>query len=250
MENEVKDNKVKMSSQDKKRLIITSTILISFIIACIVLIIIYWDYIYGLFTRDEKIINELQGMLNKTGSWAWLVLLSLMILQVVFAVLPNGPFEMIAGLMYGPFKGILIALAGTTLGSLIVILLVRAFGKGFAGLFVNLKDSKKYKLLNDENRCLVMMFGLLLIPGLPKDFLAFLVPFTKVKIWKFLIVNLIARAPVTIFSVLVGDSIRSGNYTLSIVLGVIALIIGLFCVIFNKSIVKFFARFNNKAENE
>lgn len=241
----------KMSKEDKRRIIITSSILGVFIILCIVLIIVFWDYIYGLFTRDEKVINDIENMLTKYGSWAWLILLFLMILQVVFAVLPNGPFEMIAGIMYGPFKGILIALAGATLGALIVILLVKAFGKGFAGLFVNLKDGHKYKLLNDEKRCLVVMFGLLIIPGIPKDFLAFLVPFTKIKTWKFLIINLIARTPVTIFSVLFGDSIRSGNYALSISLGVIALLIGLVCVIFNKRIVSLFSsKVKEESKNE
>lgn len=241
----------KMSKEDKRRIIITSSILGVFIILCIVLIIVFWDYIYGLFTRDEKVINDIENMLTKYGSWAWLILLFLMILQVVFAVLPNGPFEMIAGIMYGPFKGILIALAGATLGALIVILLVKAFGKGFAGLFVNLKDGQKYKLLNDEKRCLVVMFGLLIIPGIPKDFLAFLVPFTKIKTWKFLIINLIARTPVTIFSVLFGDSIRSGNYALSISLGIVALIIGLICIIFNKKIVSLFSsKIKEESKNE
>ena len=241
----------KMSKEDKRRIIITSSILGVFIILCIVLIIVFWDYIYGLFTRDEKVINDIENMLTKYGSWAWFILLFLMILQVVFAVLPNGPFEMIAGIMYGPFKGILIALAGATLGALIVILLVKAFGKGFAGLFVNLKDGQKYKLLNDEKRCLVVMFGLLIIPGIPKDFLAFLVPFTKIKTWKFLIINLIARTPVTIFSVLFGDSIRSGNYALSISLGIVALIIGLICIIFNKKIVSLFSsKIKEESKNE
>lgn len=241
----------KISKEDKRRIIITSSILGVFIILCIVLIIVFWDYIYGLFTRDEKVINDIENMLTKYGSWAWLILLFLMILQVVFAVLPNGPFEMIAGIMYGPFKGILIALAGATLGALIVILLVKAFGKGFAGLFVNLKDGQKYKLLNDEKRCLVVMFGLLIIPGIPKDFLAFLVPFTKIKTWKFLIINLIARTPVTIFSVLFGDSIRSGNYALSISLGIVALIIGLICIIFNKKIVSLFSsKIKEESKNE
>ena len=241
----------KISKEDKRRIIITSSILGVFIILCIVLIIVFWDYIYGLFTRDEKVINDIENMLTRYGSWAWLILLFLMILQVVFAVLPNGPFEMIAGIMYGPFKGILIALAGATLGALIVILLVKAFGKGFAGLFVNLKDGQKYKLLNDEKRCLVVMFGLLIIPGIPKDFLAFLVPFTKIKTWKFLIINLIARTPVTIFSVLFGDSIRSGNYALSISLGIVALIIGLICIIFNKKIVSLFSsKIKEESKNE
>lgn len=228
----------RMTPADKKRLIITSTILLLFIIGFITLVVIYWDYIWGLCTKDEEITKQIQQFLNKYNSWAWLILILFMILQVVFAILPNGPFEMLAGLMYGPYLGITIALIGTTLGTLIVILLVKAFGKGFAALFVNIDDGDKYSLLKDRKRCLVIMFGLLIVPALPKDFLAFLVPFTKVKTYEYLILNLIARAPVTIFSVIVGDSLMSGNFTLAIILGVIAATIGLICIIFNKKIVQ------------
>lgn len=238
----------KLTKEDLRRLIITSSVLFVIVVTCIVLIIVYWDYIYGLFTRDEEVVAGLENMLARTGSWAWLILLLLIVLQVLFAFLPNGPFEMIAGLMYGPFVGVIISLVGTTLGCLVVILLVKAFGKGFACLFVNLKDGKKYNLLQDEKRCLVMMFGLLLIPGLPKDFLAFLVPFTKIKTWKFLLINLIARTPVIVFSVYFGDSIRSGNYNLAIILGSIAVIVGLICIIFNKKIVNLLNKSTNNTE--
>lgn len=239
----------KLSKEDKKRLIITSTILVIFIGIIITFIVLGWNYIYGIFKRDEEVLNKIETFLNKTGSWAWLILILFMIFQVVFAVLPNGPFEMLAGLMYGVPLGVVISLVGSTLGTLVVILLVKAFGKGFASLFVNLRDSNKYKLLNDRKRCLVMMFGLLLIPGLPKDFLAFLVPFTKVKTWQYLILNLIARTPVTIFSVMFGDSLMSGNFALSLTLGIIAAVIGLVCIIFNKKIVSLFDK-KNLPEND
>lgn len=229
--------KRKLSKNDLRRVIITSIILAIFVALIVTFIVLFWDDIYGLIKKDEETIKKIENLLHETGSWAWLVLLFFMVLQVVLAVLPNGPFEMMAGLMYGTPIGIILALVGTTLGTLAVILLVKLFGKGFASLFVDLSDGNKYKLLKDRKRCLVMMFGLLLIPALPKDFLAFLVPFTKVKTWEYLIINLIARAPTIIFSVLFGNSLKEGNFTVVIVLGVIAAIIGIICVIFNKKII-------------
>lgn len=229
---------------DKKRIIITSIALVIFLSGMIFFIIKFWPYLVGLLKDDEEVRNELISILESNGKWAWLILILCLMLQVVFAIIPNGAFEMIAGLFYGPWLGSLISLVGSTLGCIVVILLVRAFGKGFASLFVNLEDSKKLAFLHDEKRCLILLFGFLIIPGLPKDFVIFLVPFTSIKIWKFVIVNLVARAPATIISAVLGNSLMTGNFNLGLILMGSFALIGILCLVFNKRIVGFFDKHN------
>ncbi len=240
-------------NNNKKRIIITSTILVVFLGLIVFLIVYYWDYVYGLITKDEAITKEIEALVEKAGPWAWLVLIFLIMLQVLFAVIPNGVFEMLAGIVYGPFLGVIIACVGISVGTLVVILLVKSFGRGFANLFVDLKDEEKYKFINDKKRCMFVMFGLLIIPGLPKDFLAFLVPFTKVKTWEYLILNIIGRLPTIIISVLFGDSLMNGNYSLTIILMCIGVVVGLICIIFNKQFSKLICKEKNEyivVENE
>lgn len=242
--------KRKRTKQENIRLAISATVLLLFVGLVIGLVIYFWPYIYGLLKNDQAVKDKIIAAFEAHGSYAWLLLLICSMLQVILAVLPNGIFELVSGLMYGPAIGVVISLAGVTLGSLLVLLLVKAFGKGFASLFVNLEESDRFKFLKEEKRCLIMIFGLLFIPGLPKDFIVFLVPFMNVKIRNFLLVNLIARAPSTILSVYLGDSLMTGNIGLAIVLGICAGIIGALCLIFNKQIEAFINKITTKKNKE
>ena len=233
--------KKKLSRKDIVRLSITGLGLLAFIGFAITIIVKFWPYLVGLIHDDQAVEAELEEIFRSMGSWAWAALMLCMVIQVVLAVIPNGFFEMLSGLIYGPWLGTIIAITGTTIGCLIVIYLVKAFGKGFASLFVDLdEDNKVLNFLKNENRCLILLFGFLIIPGLPKDFVIFLVPFTSIKIWKFIIVNFFARLPATILTVVLGNSIKEGFSPAVITVGVIMALFGLLCLIFNKKISKFF----------
>lgn len=94
------------------------------------------------------------------------------------------------------------------------------------------------------------MFSYLLIPFLPKDPIAFIVPFTKVKIRYFILINLFARLPMTIVSVIFGNSVITGNYIASIVIGSISFILALLCFIFNKKIIDILDKITSKKTKE
>ncbi len=238
--------KKKLSKNDIIRLSITGVGLIAFIALAIFIIVKFWPYLVGLMNDDAEIEAMLEEKFRSMGSWAWAALMGCMIIQVVLAVIPNGFFEMLSGLIYGPWLGTLIAVLGSTIGCLIVIYLVKAFGKAFARLFVDLEeDNKVLQFLKNESRCLILLFGFLIIPGMPKDFVIFLVPFTSIKIWKFIIVNFFARLPSTILTVVLGNSIKNGFSPAVITVGVIMALFGIVCLIFNKKISKFFEKSGN-----
>ena len=91
------------------------------------------------------------------------------------------------------------------------------------------------------------MFGYLMIPALPKDIVAFIAPFTKVNLWRFTLINIFARIPMTIVSVMMGTAFIDGNYVLAFVLAGCSGVCALLCFIFNKKIVNFLDR-NKKEE--
>lgn len=232
----------------KKKLIIQGLIMGIFIILCIIATI----YLYPIIKRmntDELFRDEFKNKIASFGFFGILLLLLCFIIQNVLAVIPTAPFEIIAGLLYGTFGGIAISLIGSTLGSLVVILLVHLFGENFVKYFANIEDKKKFKFVNDPKRTEVIMFSILFMPGIPKDFLSFFVPFTKVKTLNFLVINLIARTPSVIISALFGNSLVNGHLTLAIVLFAIAAVISILGIVFNKQIVNFINHFNkNKTE--
>lgn len=228
-----------LDKKAKIRLVITITVLVIFLTLVTTLLIHFWPYIKGLIAGDEAIKNTLLAKFQSWGPWAWVLLIFCMILQIIIAILPNGIFTIIAGMIYGPFWSVIITLVGTTIGCYIVIVLVKFFGKDFANIFIDVDQKlSKFKILEDERRILIMMFGYLLLPFLPDDFLAFIVPFTKVKVKNFLIVNFIARIPSTVISAYFGDSLITGNYIVASILIGVAVLVGLLCMIFSKQIEK------------
>lgn len=249
-----KDKKVheELSEEKKKllkilRIVIQALLLGGLLAVCIIAVI----NLYPIFMRinnDEIFRQEIVDQISSTGGFSWIILIGIQIIQAVLAVIPAGPVVIITGMIYNPFVATIICLVGQTIGAIIVIYLVKLFGYTFISLFIDPEQTKKFKILQDGKRCGVLMFSYLLIPLLPKDPIAFIVPFTKVKVKHFIWINLVARTPMTIVSVIFGNSLMTGEYLIAIILGVICAILALLCFIFNKRIVDFIDKLTIKKE--
>jgi uncharacterized membrane protein YdjX (TVP38/TMEM64 family) len=237
---ETKNNKLRII-----RIIIQAVVLILLVVFAIIACI----KLYPIFIKiqnDEIYRNEVVAQIQSTGFWGGFILILIQVFQTVLAVIPSGPVVIIAGMMYDPWIAVLICLIGQTLGALVVIGLVKLFGYTFISLFVDLEKVKQFKLLNNEKKCAVLMFSYSLIPLLPKDPLAFIVPFTKVKTWVFLIITFVARMPMTIVSVVFGNSLISGEFGLGIIIACISGLLALVCFIFNNKIVEYLEKLSVK----
>ncbi|MBQ3253386.1 MAG: TVP38/TMEM64 family protein [Acholeplasmatales bacterium] len=220
------------------RIILQSIILLIVIGLIIYLTIKMYPY-FDKINKDEVYKEEFIENIRSYGFLSFFIILGLQILQTIFMIIPSGPIVMISGVLFNPVIAIIVCLIGQTIGGVSVYYLVRLLGYRFIALFIDPNKIKNSKLLGNEVRTRVLMFGYLLIPALPKDIIAFIVPFTKVKVKDFIIINLIARTPMTIVTVLIGSSIINGSYTLAIVLGYISLILAILCFIFNGKIVRY-----------
>ena len=233
IKDENKKNKLKIIR------ITIQTILIVGILALAVFAIIKLYPIFMKINDDEVYRQMIIDKISSYGSFSWLILIGIQIIQTILAVIPSGPVVIITGMMYNPWIAALICLVGQTIGAVIVIYLVKIFGYTFISLFIDPEQTKKFKILQDGKRCGVLMFSYLLIPLLPKDPIAFIVPFTKVKVKHFIWINLVARAPMTIVTSLLGSSIMTGEYIIAIVLGCLCAVLAALCFVFNKRIVDF-----------
>ncbi len=239
-----------MEEEKKKKLrIIRITIQVILLVVLIGICIYAMIQLYPIFERvqkDEECRNYIIEQLNSFGSFSWIILMLLQVVQTVLAIIPAGPVVIVTGMMYHPALAVIICLVGQTLGALVVIGLVKLFGYSFLALFIDPEQPKKFKLLQDGKRCGVLMFSYLLIPFLPKDPIAFIVPFTKVKVRWFILINIIARTPITIVSVLFGNTLITGNFTVGIIIGCLSAVVAGLCFIFNKKIVAFIDKITTK----
>lgn len=222
----------------------------------IVLIIGLSLFVYFYFKEDFELLKTKEGIeafINKiknTGLISGLILIIIQTLQVIVAFIPGEFVEIASGVLFGPFVGTILCLVGLNLGTIIIFYLVKLFGKGFVKDNVSEKEYKYLKFLEDPNRALVILFFIFLIPGIPKDILIYLVPLTKVKLSRFMIVSSIARIPSILPSTIIGMSILEQNYVLAIVIFVVFLVIAIIGIIFNKHIYGFIERkFLNKSQH-
>ncbi len=240
-------------SQEKKKLYKRIRLIIQIIVISIVLIGITYLTI-KLFPimlkiqNDEEYRNLVIDKIEHFGSFSWALILLAQIVQTVLAVIPAGPIVMISGMLYNPVVSVILCILGQTIGAVVVYYLVKGLGVRFVALMVDPDMIKNSKMLRSETKTGVLMFGYYLVPALPKDIIAFIAPFTKIKVRTFIIINLIARIPMTIVSVLMGSSLISGSYVLCIVLAIISLLLALVCFICNNKIVIFIDKLAKKEE--
>jgi len=194
---------------------------------------------WGWSLRDAQKFEEFQALLNSLGPGGWFILLLIQYLQIVVAVIPGGPLQIAAGVLYGPLGGLLTCLLGNLLATATVFYLVHRFGERVISLFVNPKDVKLYQFLQkDEKRVEMLVVLLFFIPGSPKDALTYLFALTPIKLSRFVLLSTLARIPAILTSVLAGDSISDGKWTKALVMFVIITIISLLGLILHRWIMR------------
>ena len=84
--------------------------LIAFFAIMVLIVVMLWPYFHELFEPGglDRIINDVRG----AGPVGFLILLGLQFLQIVVAFIPGEVVQIAAGLLYGPWIGALVILAG------------------------------------------------------------------------------------------------------------------------------------------
>lgn len=239
----------KKLTKAKKVLIIINSIALLFIIGLIVFLCIYFKDDIKLLADDEGKEVFMQKI-EDAGVFGVLILLITQILQVVVAFIPGEVVEFVAGAMYGVFFGMLICLLGLILATFIIYGLVKWLGKPFFDLNVNQKQSSKLQFLHDPDRSLLILFFIFLIPGIPKDIFIYFIPFTKIKLSKFILVSSIARIPSILSSTFVGAAVFDENYIVAMIVMGLIFIFSVLGLIFNKKIYEWLNTIKQKRKNK
>lgn len=196
-------------------------LLVKRILQCVAVVLLvsltgYLCYLaYKLMEGDN--LSRLGEFIESFGIWGAVVALLIQVLQVVLAVIPGEPIEIVMGVLYGTVGGCLMCLVGIAIGSCIVFLSVRRLGKNAVEKVMSNEKYKKLKFLNDPSRRDVLLFILMFIPGTPKDTLTYFAPFTGIPFVRYIIISTVARIPSIISSSYIGSSIMGGNFVRSII---------------------------------
>lgn len=169
--------------------------------------------------------KKMVAFLDDLGPWSFVGFVLLQSLQVVAAPIPGEVTGFLGGYLYGPVLGIVLSTAGLTIGSCVAFGLSRAFGRPFVEKFVSKATVARFDyLLHHKGAFLV--FLLFLIPGMPKDYLCYILGLGHLTTLQFIVIGGTGRLLGTVLLTLGGNYIRLHQYMrFSILVGATVVVI-------------------------
>ena len=223
-------NSVRMKVSSLKQYIVLLAVLIFFIF-------IGYEYYfkYSYILKDPNILKE---VILAYGNFSILVFILMQVLQVVVFFIPGEFIQIAGGYIFGTFIGGLISIVGITLGSILAYLISNRFGKPLVEkLMLNRKIKFFRKILNAGSKKMVV-FVFYLIPGIPKDALAYICGVSNISFMDFLIYSTLGRIPGILISSFFGQKLYVGDSTSLITIGVIMAIVSIIGIFKGDNIIK------------
>ncbi len=188
--------------------------------------------------REPEARETFRGFIDSLGVLGAVLMLVLQTVQVIVAIIPGEPIEVLLGIMYGTLGGLTLSLLGIAIGQSAVYFLIKRYGLAFAGKFVDVKKFENLKFLNTDSQRDTLVFLLFFIPGTPKDILTYFVPFTGMKFSHFIILSTLARIPSVVTSTWAGATLSEGMIMRSAAIFAVTGIMGLAGILINERITR------------
>lgn len=146
-----------------------------------------------------KDLDSLKGLVGDSIILGPIIFILIQILQVVIPIIPGGISTAAGVLIFGPYAGFIYNYVGICIGSIIIFLLGRRYGKPFILSMVSDKTYNKYiGWLDNQNRFEKLFALAIFLPVAPDDALCLMAGLTNISVKKFTWIILLAK-PLSIF---------------------------------------------------
>lgn len=136
----------------------------------------------------------LQAWIASFGAWAPLVSIALNAAQVIIAPIPGQVIGLANGYLFGVWLGTLYSLLGVMLGTGMVLILTRKWGRPFVARLIQGEQLEKLDCLV-ARRGALFFFLIFLLPFLPDDLTCFAVGLTELPLGQMFVLIAIGRLP-------------------------------------------------------
>jgi len=150
----------------------------------------------------------LQAWIASFGVWAPLVGIALNAAQVIAAPIPGQVIGLANGYLFGVWVGTLYSLIGVMLGTGVVLILTRRWGRPFVVRLVRGEQLEKLDRLV-ARRGALFFFLIFLLPFLPDDLTCFAVGLTDLAVGRMMVLIALGRLPGLIVASWVGANAAS-----------------------------------------
>lgn len=146
-----------------------------------------------------KNLNALRGLVGDSIILGPIIFVFIQILQVVIPIIPGGISTAAGVLIFGPYAGFIYNYIGICIGSIIIFLLGRRYGKPFILSMISDKTYNKYiGWLDNQNRFEKLFALAIFLPVAPDDALCLMAGLTNMSVKRYTLIILIAK-PLSIF---------------------------------------------------
>ena len=103
----------------------------------------------GLLTGDIDV-EKVREWIRDLGAWGPVLLILVLAVAMIIAPIPNPPFMIAAGIAWGTFLGVVYAVIGQLLGSVVIFGISRKFGRRFIPKLIGEEGAEKVDRLAKE----------------------------------------------------------------------------------------------------
>ncbi len=179
-----------------------------------------------------------RNKVNDSGFIGLLMLFGLQVAQIFLIILPGEPIEILAGMCYGGWGGLLFITVSVCILTTAIFFMVRKLGRRFVYDICDEEKVKKIensKLFKNPKKIEWIMIILFMIPGTPKDLLVYIAGLLPIKPLRFILISTFARLPSVVSSTFAGNTLMKGDWQSSLVIYAITFIlVGIIVFIANK----------------
>lgn len=183
---------------------------------------------------------EFQQIIAENGFWGWMLMLGIQVLQIIIALIPGEPIEVVMGLIYGTWGGLFTCLLGILIGTVVIFFAVRKWGYPLVAAFMEKEKMKRFQFLQrqDTKKLEIITFLLFFIPGTPKDLLTYFAGLTKISPWRFLAIATLSRIPSVISSTYAGEKIFDGEIVGAVIIYGVIGVLGIGGILLNNKLME------------
>jgi len=178
-------------------------------------------------TEDGRI--AFRELILNLGVPGFFLLVGLNVSQIFLFFFPGEMVELLAGMCYGTFGGLIAIYTGVFISAVIIFLLVRKVGKASVYDLIGKEKIEKIEKSRIYNSKKAESFLLLLfiIPGTPKDLLIYIGAMLPVSAPRFILLSTLFRFPGIITSTIAGKSFAEGHNRTAILVYIVTTVISL-----------------------
>ncbi len=189
--------------------------------------------------------EDIREAILAKGVFAPLIFISLQVLQVLIAPIPGEASGILGGYLFGALPAFAYSTLGLTIGSMLAFVIGRLLSDLVRRRLEHASFYKRFNHLVSKGD-FAIPFILFLLPGFPKDSLAYLLGMSHMPMPVFLFITAVGRIPGTLLLSFQGAEIYQGNYLKFAILLAISALIAIPYAFYHKRILAWLTHYSRR----